>query len=117
MTSSADARQLSPYAVYSVVVSEAVRNAFFAAAMTAFFYWFAGVWRFGSIVAFAGAALVVALDAVSVAVTTVAGVGMVFARGRREPESGWMWAANAVRIASLAFSLYLLRILFYRLWP
>jgi hypothetical protein len=117
MTTPTNAKQLSPYAVYSVVVSEAIRNALFAAASTAFFYWFAGVWRFGSVLAFSGAALVVALDGVSVTMTTVAGVAMVFTRGQREPESGWMWAANVVRIASLAFALYLLSVLYHRLWP
>jgi hypothetical protein len=101
MTTSTTASQLSPYRGWVVVSIEELRNAVFGAVGIAFFYWLAGVWRFGTVLAFGGAALVVALDAATVTMTTVAGVAMVFMRGQREPESGWMWAANAVRIASL----------------
>ena len=106
---------LTPYQVYDRVVRDNVLSAIVQAIGTAIVYWLAGVWRLIAILVFAVLSLITLWEVPQVVFLTGAGA-VAFVMGIRDRslprESGWMWAANVVRIASAAFSIYLLSIIY-----
>ena len=110
----------SPYQIYDKVAQDAVRDAIVQAVGTAVVYWVAGFWRPLAIAAFVVFGIVTLLEAIQVIGLTGAGLFVLVAGKREESlpaDSKWLWAANVVRVGSLALSCYLLTLLFHRLWP
>ena len=106
-TISTAAGNLTPYQIYSKVADNTTRNLIFAGIAAVVTWLFASIWTLGAKVLFWIGAVIWGLDAIHGVLGAVAGLVVLIGK-RGEGESGWVWAAQLVRLLEILLCALLL---------